>query len=468
MLNCIIWGLEYEYTASAFLRLQEDGIINIQAWIGEKYHRDFVSRDMSEYWHYDFFKQRLDCPMVNREKWLPIFREIEKKLFVFADMFSRHKYMVWDIHECRHMFDILFWHFLDMIINKNIQVIIFCNIPHEGPDYILYSIAKQLGIKTVLSYQSLFPNRYFCIESIEDLGEIDNVVPETETDFIEKTIKEDLPPKEWDYMMDAGKKDNEEDMTSRLIRIGHCLMHEPWNINSSYDLLWKGISEIKEHIYQNRITQSCFESTSPEKFIYFPLHFQPEITTAATGDIFCEQTRAIEILADKIKTELSFDCKIYVKENPRQSNFMRSHNFFNRLTSIDSVRFINPQVSTLTLIKDCLCVATISGTAGYEAVFMNKSVIYFGHPWYKKLHGAFRYQTSLNELINFVPDRQLSINTLTRILKSSRPGVVDRHYINQVYDSNDEAVEKNNLNIYNNFRDYLESLEFALHDQEKV
>jgi hypothetical protein len=468
MLNCIIWGFEYEYTALAILKLQEEGSINIQEWIGEKCHRDFISRSISEYWHYNFYKERLECPIVNKEKWFPVFREIEKKLFVFADMFSRHRYMVWDLHECRHIFDILFWHFLDMIITKNVQVIIFCNIPHEGPDYILYSIAKQLGIKTILSYQSLFPNRHFCIENIENLGEIDHVVPQTEIDFIDKIIEEDLPPKEWDYMVDAGKKGTDVDIMHRLVDIMHRFSHEPWNIDSIYNLFWKGILEIKDHMYQNQLAQNCYEPTAKEKFIYFPLCLQPEMTTAAIGDIFCEQVRAIEILADKIKTELSFDCKIYVKENPKQTYFMRSHHFFNRLTSIDSVHLINPQVSTSTLIKDCICVATITGTAGYEAAFMNKSVMYFGHPWYKKLYGAFHYQTSLNEIINFIPDRQLSINTLIQILKSSRPGVVDAHYINQVYDSNDEAVEKNNLNIYNNFRTYLKSLESALHDEKKV
>lgn len=459
MLNCIIWGFAEQYTEGAFLRLQAEGIINIQEWFGQVGDSIVVTRNMSDYWNYDFFRQKVESLTVSKKKWWPVFREIEKKLFVFADLFSRHQTMVWDVHECRHIFDRLFWHFLNMIVEKNIRVIIFSNIPHEGPDYILYSIAKQLGIKTILSYQSLFPNRFFCVESIEGLGEIDHVLPDTDADFIAKIIKEDLPPKEWDFMLNAGENTMPRDIMQCFAEILYRFNYEPWDVHSRYDLFWQGLKDIKEHNYQSGITQNCEEPVAGEEYIYFPLCLQPELTTAAIGDIFCEQTRAIEMLADKINTELSLDCKIYVKENPKQTHFMRSCHFFHRLKSLDCVRFINPQASTFSLIKNCLCVATIAGTAGYEAVFMNKSAIYFGHPWYKKLHGAFHYQTSLDEIINFVPDRQRSISSLTHILKCSRAGVVDPGYISQVYRDHVVAVEKNTLNIYHHFRSYLENVD---------
>ena len=54
-----------------------------------------------------------------------------------------------------------------LIVEMKPELILFHNIPHEGPDFILYELALAHGIKTLICTQSLFENRFFILQNIE-------------------------------------------------------------------------------------------------------------------------------------------------------------------------------------------------------------------------------------------------------------------------------------------------------------
>ena len=50
-----------------------------------------------------------------------------------------------------------------MLIEENIEVIIFPDIPHDLPNYMLYCIAKELNIKTIILVPSFFLDKFHYI-----------------------------------------------------------------------------------------------------------------------------------------------------------------------------------------------------------------------------------------------------------------------------------------------------------------
>ena len=73
-----------------------------------------------------------------------------------------------------------------------------------------------------------------------------------------------------------------------------------------------------------------------KKKIYFPLHFQPELTTSLLGENFDDQILIIE----RLSQFAGENYEIIVKENPRQTFYQRG-NFFKRLKFFKNVYFAN-------------------------------------------------------------------------------------------------------------------------------
>lgn len=142
---------------------------------------------------------------------------------------------------------------------------------------------------------------------------------------------------------------------------------------------------LKKHF--KKITVS---PTLEKNFIYYPLHFDPEVMTMPEEDI-----RANQILnVKKLASALPKNWLIYVKPHPFQTNFklnfwawefygnvMRYYNSVESLkylSKIDNVKIINKSTDQKKLIECAKAVATVSGTAFLEASHLNKMLLVFG------------------------------------------------------------------------------------------
>jgi hypothetical protein len=163
-----------------------------------------------------------------------------------------------------------------------------------------------------------------------------------------------------------------------------------------------------------------------KKFVYFPLHLQPELTTSTLGGIYVDQLLAIERLS-KIIPE---DWCIYVKENPVQTELMRGKWFFARLKLIRNVKVVPLDFDTYSLIKNSIFVATITGTAGWEAISGGKNVLVFGNAWYKSLPGAFSYNEDfeLEDILNYEINHDELEKELNLLLSKAGDGVIEESY----------------------------------------
>jgi hypothetical protein len=72
-----------------------------------------------------------------------------------------------------------------------------------------------------------------------------------------------------------------------------------------------------------------------------------------------------------------------------------------------NVVLISDDVDTNKLICNSVFVATITGTAGWEALVSGKQALVFGHAWYGMFSGCTRYNssTTLDEILSNKADK---------------------------------------------------------------
>ncbi len=162
--------------------------------------------------------------------------------------------------------------------------------------------------------------------------------------------------------------------------------------------------------------------------MYFPLHLQPELTTDILGGGTADQLLAIEELARALPSNIL----IYAKENPKQSLYMRDPSFFRRLRDIPSVRYLPIEVPSLDLVRRSIAVATVTGTAGWEAIQMGKPAFCFGYAWFRGLPGAFEWEKvkhcAGDTISSFQFDKEALQNSFRKRCSYLWPGIVDRVY----------------------------------------
>lgn len=157
-----------------------------------------------------------------------------------------------------------------------------------------------------------------------------------------------------------------------------------FNINYWYVKLFK-----KDNYSRGANLRKYYESlTKPsdysQKFVYVPLHMQPEKTSIPLGGIFGDQLLMIEMLS----YYLPDDYFIYVKENPKQGCDYRSIRFYESLDKINNVQLISTGENTFSLLKKACAVATLTGTIALESVVNLKPVFLFGYSSLQYLEGV--------------------------------------------------------------------------------
>ena len=138
-------------------------------------------------------------------------------------------------------------------------------------------------------------------------------------------------------------------------------------------------------------------------FVYFPLHLEPEMNVHILGRRFYNQVDAIQALLGVMPEGWT----LLVKENPRQDSLHRGDGFYQRLRMLPGVRFVADDMPSQRLIEKSRLVASIVGTAGYEALLAGKPCLCLGDAWYAGLPGVFAFNENvdLEAIAAFKPDK---------------------------------------------------------------
>jgi hypothetical protein len=287
-----------------------------------------------------------------------------------------------------------------------IDVVVFHNVPHQVFDTVIYHLARARGIRTLIfNTVGAFRDTLFCSETIDDLGLLNlgttirstqvegwRDLPERITQDWQRICQEvdgdsTARPLTREYSLltsiaNDGRLGGEPLSPALLGRAVLRRLSRFWSARSlprvSARHKWTRIKDVRR---TRREEQTAVTHSFPtERFIYFPLHFQPEATTSAKGRHFVEQ----EEVVNSIARHLPEGVLLVLKEHPHQFEKLlpRSRNFYSRLVSAPNVVLVSSDVPSLKLRQRCLAVVTVSGSNGFEVLASGKPVIAFGSaPW---------------------------------------------------------------------------------------
>jgi hypothetical protein len=351
------------------------------------------------------------APAMSAQQW-DCFMAVRAHYLQFNDINSRRYYYVPGREaETWNGFVITFHTVYRLLKEHNIQLVLHANIPHEGFDFVLHQVARYLGVPSVLCYQSLIPNRFWLSSTMAEFGRFS-----ANPSLFDLESSGYLLPEQWFYM-----KGSHNDAAYGLGQLVREVWRRPHRLPPAL------VRYVYARQYRVTVAAQTQHRVPGERYVYFPQHLQPELTTAAIGGVFADQLLAVEALSAWVPN----GCAIYLKENPKQTEKQRGPLFYQRLRALPNVRLLGRQENSADLIRNSVGVATITGTAGWEALFHGKPVLVFGAAWYREFPGVVEWSSrpTFDEFACNAPPAAVNIvSALDSVLRAAGKGVVDSAY----------------------------------------
>ena len=341
-----------------------------------------------------------------------------------SSRYQRRSHSMINLHEYLDYYHLLSDTIAQKIIEREITHAIFFDVPHLAIDTLIYDLCVSMDIQIIVLTQ-YFPDQVFSVSRIQDIGkctlEIENA-PQYPLDttgqelaYIEKKWQEKGPRGRLkfvhainilSYLAIKSPKSllNLKHIVRTVERVSRVVgtlpeWRDPFNKFFDHDYL-----DYLE--YLSRYEKNAIDYSHP--YIYIPLHLQPEMTTSALGGIYRDQLLMIEHLHRLLPT----GWKILVKENPKQGPYARGPMFFHRFNRLESVSMVPSDTDTKLLAKNSKLVATVTGTAAWEAIQMGTPAITFGNAWYNSLPGITPYDPNIDLVA--VSQKVIDQETLSR------------------------------------------------------
>ena len=179
-----------------------------------------------------------------------------------------------------------------------------------------------------------------------------------------------------------------------------------------------------------------------KKYVYYPLHYQPEATTCVCAEKYEKQLFFIDSLAKSIPA----DTVLYVKEHYALLGH-RDLSFYSELKKYPNVVLISPFVSSRKLIENSECVVTLAGTVGYEAMLLRKPVILAGETVYDNAPGVIKINDIYGKYIDCLemwkkPQREEVIKYLCECFRSySKGNAYAQNFLEGLDDTIDDLAD---------------------------
>lgn len=288
---------------------------------------------------------------------------------------------------------------------EHIDLFVLRGPPHQCYDLVIYDLCKKKGIRT-LSICPFHALASFTVE--ENWWEVgrsirkryDELLPQYEDDakeiplsdeFEEHFVRFSQEKKALWYMHNIDTSLNKRSFVAKWIGPAlRVLLRKP-------QYLFRSVISI--HFWRRKLdhhaTRSYYDAHAKQPdltvpFVYVPLHLQPEASTCPMGGAYVHQELLVQLLAAYLPEGI----RVYIKENPKQGERMRSIAFYKALLDIPSVTLVPRNFSTFSLTENAVAVAAVTGTACFEGVFKGKPALMFGHKHFQYAPGIYRVHSA--------------------------------------------------------------------------
>ena len=308
--------------------------------------------------------------------------------------------------------------------NKNVKFVFFPTTPHFPVDIVLFYVAKYFSVKTIILNRTDLNNKFYFRNDWRNTHLFnENINYKSIYNISKEQLKVDSDFVKYSQTLNKSSLDNfidSKNILDKLIEY-YKLLKVSYNYYKQRDgasvshlnkkvSLYDVIKIVFKRYNENKILKKYYKSKmiEPEinsKYLYFPLHFQPERSTTPEGIFFSNQIKAVELL----RKILDKSIKIYVKEHPRQfDNYgsadirkrsSRSIMFYKKIIDLKETYLIDLAYDSKKLIKNSTIIATISGSSGWQGIIHNKPVIVFGKPWYSNYKWCYHIDSEESGLI---------------------------------------------------------------------
>jgi len=407
-----------------------------------------------------------------------IFLGMADRLFIGASY--RKRYRLYTDH-------VKFWY--NFFLQKKISLIFAANVPHEGYDYVLYMVATAIfkirfigayvlpirpGLITLgylwhnlnrhSSTQKHFSN--FKISSSSALISYYDHYGDKKT-FEPFHRKKNTKQIFFDSLKSNAKRDTRKIIKAfkekTILRkiINRLTFSNPDRIQNASDFYFENKGKVDKFYNKNSEGISGIKN---KKFIYFPLHYQPEASTSPLGGFYSSQ----ELVCDAVSHFMPEDCILAVKEHPRGSKApnIRNIDFYKRILSCKNTILIKKNEDPNFLLNNSFLNISITGSSIMESILLSKPVMMFGSRFFENAPGVFRINSNEDISSAFNQLKTLSEGDLNKdkVLKyfSKIQGCVFNYVV-----SREDMMLSDGVTLEESNANYINAVIHLLHELDK-
>jgi len=331
----------------------------------------------------------------------------------------------------------LLTYWLYVFDTHDIECVVFNEMPHFPLDYILYSVAQKKGIKVFRFSSTHVASRvmlFGCLEKTPNYFNKYDKEKELSNDVslyltrMEGEYSKAIPF----YMNQVLNSSFGVKNINRWIKKGcQYLIYPPESPLKAkkgfvsilkFSGLYLGYYRIRGNIYKRYLRKEyntlVKDVNLEKKYIYIPLHYQPERTTSPEGGVFSNQYLMVSMLSKSIPK----GWRIYVKEHTSQFSPKlygergRSKSFYRDILELGNVDLIPFSYGAFDLIDSAQVVATVTGTSALEAINRGKYAFVFGYVWFSSCEGIERVENKedITKVLDKIERKQTPSKTKIR------------------------------------------------------